>query len=521
MFSECFICNITAIAAVILGAIYLFYKYSYTYWTRLDVPYVEPNIPYGNFADSIKLKSNLGESLAHFYTIMKAKGHKHMGLYFFFKPFYMPICPNLIKNIMAKDFQYFHDRGVYHNEENDPLSAHLLSLNGQKWKNLRAKLTPTFTSGNLRKMFHTLVDCSHELSDCLNIPIKTGEPVDINSVLVKYTTDVIGSCAFGIECNSFKQSNTDFIRLGKQVFRPNTIDRMKQFIAFLFPSIAELFKMRITNKNIDMFFRNLVKDNIEYREKHNITRNDFMQLLIQLKNEGTVDDDEHIHNDDKPKKFLGTHLTLNEIAAQAFLFFIAGFETSSTTMTFALFELAQNPEVQHKLRNEIMEVLKKHDGKITYDAVTEMHYMDRVVQETLRKYPPVFILQRVVTKNYKIPDTDIVLEKGSTVLIPVLALHKDPEFYPDPERFDPERFTKDIKFTRPDYTYIPFGEGPRICIGSRFGMMQAKVGLCQLLQNYKFTLNQKTKLPLNFEPNSFIACAEGGIWLNAENVNYQ
>lgn len=75
------------------------------------------------------------------------------------------------------------------------------------------------------------------------------------------------------------------------------------------------------------------------------------------------------------------------------------------------------------------------------------------------------MLQRIVTKNYAIPNTNIILEKGSTILIPVLALHKDPEFYPDPECFDPERFTEEIKFARPDYTYLPFGEGPRICIG--------------------------------------------------------
>jgi cytochrome P450 len=88
-----------------------------------------------------------------------------------------------------------------------------------------------------------------------------------------------------------------------------------------------------------------------------------------------------------------------------------------------------------------------------------------VVSETLRKYPPVPILSRECTKTYKIPGTNIILEKGILTVVPVLALHHDPKYYPDPERFDPERFSEEEKAKRHHYVYLPFGEGPRICIG--------------------------------------------------------
>lgn len=87
--------------------------------------------------------------------------------------------------------------------------------------------------------------------------------------------------------------------------------------------------------------------------------------------------------------------------------------------------------------------------------------------ETLRKYPPGIVLSRVSNKDYKVPDTDVVLPKGSEVLIPVLGLHKDPEYFPNPEKFDPDRFSLENKKTRPSCTYLPFGEGPRNCIGKQ------------------------------------------------------
>jgi len=144
--------------------------------------------------------------------------------------------------------------------------------------------------------------------------------------------------------------------------------------------------------------------------------------------------------------------------------------------------------------------------------------MDQVVHETLRKYPPVPFLSRVCTKEYKIPDTEIMLEKGMVVYIPVLGLHRDPDYYPEPDKFDPERFSDKNKKERVPFTYLPFGEGPRICIGLRFGLMQIKIALTVLLAQYKFSLNSKTKIPIEFEPRSFALVPKGEIYLDIEKI---
>ncbi|RZB40991.1 p450 domain containing protein, partial [Asbolus verrucosus] len=141
-----------------------------------------------------------------------------------------------------------------------------------------------------------------------------------------------------------------------------------------------------------------------------------------------------------------------------------------------------------------------------------------VITETLRKYPPVSFLTRRCVKDYKVPGEDVTVEKGTRVVIPVLGIHYDKEYYPDPEKFDPERFNEEKKSSRHSYAHIPFGEGPRICIGMRFGLMQSKVGLTALLRQYKFTVNNKTKEPLKMKVNSFVLAAEGEIWLDAYKI---
>lgn len=191
--------------------------------------------------------------------------------------------------------------------------------------------------------------------------------------------------------------------------------------------------------------------------------------------------------------FLCTELTENLIVGQCFVFFFAGFETSSGTLTFALLELAKNPHVQEKLFQEIICVFKEDCSEMTYESIHNMKYLDQVVSgelsvveevmclrrfqniyqlmniskcsETLRLYPILPFLMRRCNEPYQI-DENYTIEKGTRVIIPVLGLHRDPRYYENPREFNPERFTKEAKLERDHYTYLPFGEGPRSCIGT-------------------------------------------------------
>ncbi|GLH05689.1 Putative cytochrome P450 6a14 [Gryllus bimaculatus] len=182
-------------------------------------------------------------------------------------------------------------------------------------------------------------------------------------------------------------------------------------------------------------------------------------------------------------------------------------------MSFTLHELALNPDVQRKLRREINAVVEKHDGHFTYESVMNIEYLEKVICETLRKYPPLSALVRECNAAYTIPGTKVVLESGTRVLIPVHAVQNDPAFFPEPQRYDPERFGERERARRPGYTYLPFGEGPRLCIGMRFGQLQTKLGLAILLHRYHFATCDKTNMPLKFDPKSFLTTSVGGMWL--------
>jgi cytochrome P450 family 6 len=139
--------------------------------------------------------------------------------------------------------------------------------------------------------------------------------------------------------------------------------------------------------------------------------------------------------------------------------------------------------------------------------------------ESLRKYPPAPNLVRCATADYKVPDTNEVIDKGTSVMIPVYAIHHDPELYPDPEVYDPERFNHDNEAKRNPFSFLPFGDGPRNCIGLRFGLMQARIGLAVLLRSFSFEVAEPTARPLVLSKTSPVLAPVGGVWLKIEQLN--
>lgn len=184
-------------------------------------------------------------------------------------------------------------------------------------------------------------------------------------------------------------------------------------------------------------------------------------------------------------------------------------------MGFFLYEMARNQEIQNRVQQEIDEVLAQHKGELTYESINDMKLLEMCIDETLRMYPPVFNLIRECTKEWKLPGTNVLIEKGVAVNIPVFSLQRDAKYYPNPEQFQPERFSAENLAGKSfvDMPYMPFGEGPRICIGQRLGKMLVKVGLVLLLQNYKFNLNGNTLQPLKISPKNILFAPVGGLQL--------
>ncbi|XP_055699992.1 cytochrome P450 6A1-like [Phlebotomus papatasi] len=487
--------------------LHLYVRNRFLYWKKRGVPYVKPVFPFG-ILKSIGSTKHSSQILTEAYKELKGK-NIFGGIYFFTKPVVVPTDLDFLKNILVQDFQYFTDRGFYVNEKDDPLSGNLIALSGHRWRNLRTKVSPTFTSGKMKMMHNIIVDVAKELQNYFEPIAKHNEAIEIKDILSRFTIDVIGNCAFGIECNSLKQPNTEFCRIGKKVFEYTAFEYFNLFFLMMFPNLGHKLKIKINKSEVTEFFMRLLKETIEYREKNDIKRNDFLSLLMQIKNTGKLEGDD---------TDLGK-ITFEELAAQMFLFFAAGYETSSSTMAFALYELALHQDIQDKAREEVNCILKKYNGEYSYEACMEMKYIDQIIKETLRKYPIVDFLVRRCGDDYAVPGTKHSIEKGTFVTIPVYGIHHDPEIYPDPQKFDPERFTEDnIKIRRP-FAWLPFGEGPKNCLGMKFGMTETRIGLATLLSKYRVSISSKTGIPLALEPASLVMTPKGGLWLNIEMVS--
>lgn len=329
----------------------------------------DPHILFGSFR-GLQTERGFWQIWQEYYERFKGSG-PFAGFYWFFKPAVFVLDPELIKLILVKDFAKFADRGLYHNEKDDPLSGQLFFLDGVKWKNIRNKLTPTFTSGKMKYMFPTVIKVGQELIGTMQQMVENdGSVIEVKDLMARFTTDVIGTCAFGIECSSLKDPNAEFRVMGRKSIIQQRYNRV--IIAFMasFVELARKLHLKSIPDDVSEFFMRIVRETVEYREQNNIKRNDFMDMLIDLKNKKLIKSE---HGDEL------TNLTLEEIAAQAFVFFNAGFETSSTTLGFALYELAQNPDVQTKARQEVLEKMHKYHQEFSYECLKELNYLEQII----------------------------------------------------------------------------------------------------------------------------------------------
>lgn len=201
---------------------------------------------------------------------------------------------------------------------------------------------------------------------------------------------------------------------------------------------------------------------------------------------------------------------------QTFIFFLGGYDTIKWMLTAFAYELARNPDIQERLIDEIDATNSALDGAdVTYEELNKMEYMDMVLSEVLRLYPPFVLHDRLCTKDFKFNDgkTKIEFVRGDTLWIPAHCYHHNPDYWPEPERFDPERFSAENKGNINPAYYIPFGMGPRQCIANRFSLLEGKVALYYLLKDFTLNVSPKTEVPMKIRSTHFIQAPMNGLHL--------
>lgn len=437
---------------------------TFNFWKKKGVKQ-DPPLPFlGNNASSYLMQKSIATIYSDIYK--KYPNEKVVGFYRSLDPELVIRDPDLVKCVLQTDFSYFYNRGLFTTKADDihaaPLEHHLFSASGDLWRLLRHRMTPAFTSAKLKAMFPLIVKYAEHLQT--RLASLHEQNIDARDIMARFTTDFIGACGFGIDANSLNKEDSEFRRLGKKIMNISVKDSFKFLLKLSFPGLMKDFHP--TNRFMNDLM-SLLNSVLAARNHVPSGRNDFLDLMLECKSKGLMVGEslEHFKADGTPEK-TSAELTDGLIAAQVFVFFVAGFETSSSSTSFTLHQLAYYPEVQKKLHEHIDRVLAEHDNKLSYDSVKAMHYLEWTFKESMRMFSPVGFLIRLCTKRYTFEDIGLTIDPGTKVVIPVHAMHNDPQYFESPEEFRPERFDpQNLNAERIKYTYLPFGEGPRNCIG--------------------------------------------------------
>ena len=456
---------------VTLLFIYQIGRYNENYWKKRGVKFYDKNKVIGPYWRFFTSKRALFQVFGELYE--EYKDQPAVGIGQMFTPALFVIDPKNVQQVLHTDFQSFHHRGM-ESVEGDQLSDNILFMNGPRWKLMRKSMSPLFTAAKLKNMYYIMDRSAQDFIDYLKKNPNAWEG-DLYNTLITFCNAAVSGAIFGIGSKSTFDS--PFLKLGEALSATKFMNTLRFVMVGISPKISKWLGITLFKEHED-FFIGTMQQVIKNREQENVKRHDFADLCVSLQRNGTMKD-ETTGCDMEP--------TTGLLSAQALFFFVAGVEPCATVIFSTLTVLCQHPDILERVHQEIDEQFEKYNSKITYDVIAEMEYVDKVLSEAMRILPPNGYLSRQCVQDTVLQVGNIKVEKGTKMFTPIYQIHHDPRFYPNPEVFDPERFSKDRKPS--DDIYMPFGMGNRMCIGARYAKLQVLAGLVHLLRH--FTVKSK------------------------------
>ncbi|XP_076375887.1 cytochrome P450 9e2-like [Megalopta genalis] len=495
--------------ALLLGALVLILTYfvkTYTFWQRRKIPIPDGYWPLlGHMWPVYTVTKNITDHFEDLYK--KCNKHSMYGLYDGLTPVLVVREPRLMKTVMQNSFANFQKNGFEVSPKKDPLLAmNAFFSSGEAWQKARKRLTNAFSNAHLKNLFPAVVQVSKKQQTFLETHLKSMDhyEVELKHFFGRFMAESVANAGLGIEGFSYENEPppNSFHSIGLMMFNPSYLTLMISTIVFLNPSIGNFLGIPLLGKHLDAFFRQVVHENLNFRRKDQSPKHDFFQVMIGQENsEGEMNEE--------------------RIAANILSLFFDGFEATRLTIAFVGYQLAKHPEIQEKLRNEIRTTIATNDGVLTFDALKELKYMDQVISESQRRHSAMVFLKKVCTNECELIGSDglsVLMKPGMDVYIPIVPVHHDPEYWNDPDVFDPDRFSEERKEDIEKMTFLPYGEGPRMCVGMKIAMLFIKTCLASLLNNYKIEMSPKTTVPLKWSKYHFLSEPITGIWVKVSKV---
>ncbi|XP_060064390.1 cytochrome P450 3A24-like [Ylistrum balloti] len=497
---------ILLVATIIAYVVYM--SWDYNIFKKMGVDGPKPTLVMGNLG--LFFKDGIVKGEIDLYR----KYGKMFGTFEGKFPTLFVADPKLLKDIFVKDFNSFVNRRDFNQLDDPMIQESLLSIKDDHWRFVRNIITPTFSGKKLREMKPLIRQAQDILLENLETKANNNEDTNLKETFGAFTLDVIARTSFGLEINSQKDPNDPFIKHAK-TYSDSTIIGVLLAIYMFFPFLTwlprflQFIGINLTKKSTD-FFVSVTGAALKERRQNPGNHTDFLEIMANA--QAANEESPKTENMATGKWSSGRNaLSDKEIMSQALLFFLAGYETTALTLTFVFYHLAVHEDICDKVIQEIDDNLGKESPD--FDNIKKLTYMDMVIDETLRIFPPGSRIDRIASRDVTIGNVKV--PKGMIINIPVGAIHMDSEYWPDPEKFDPERFTEEAKADRDPYTYLPFGAGPRNCIGMRLAVMEQKMCIVSVLQSFRPVRSARTDCPPKISKMGNTPTEEG-LWIKFE-----
>jgi len=336
------------------------------------------------------------------------------------------------------------------------LGEGLISSDGNFWLKQRRLAQPAFHKKRLDMMFEIMRDETALFCERLDQYQQNGSSFNINVELTKVTIDIVAKTLFGTEVD------TSIVVIGKHITDLNAYISAKVNNPLL-PPLWIPTKRNLAFKKAMKDLNNIIYKIIDNRRQNPEEKDDLLAMLMNARDEET-----------------GEGMTDLQLRDEILTLFVAGHETSATSLSWMLILLSKHPEWMQKCKQEIDIVIG--DRLPQLEVMMQVPTLKRVIEEAMRLYPPAWIVGRKALEDDQLLGYEI--KKGTNVFICVYQIHRHPDFWENPNDFDPDRFLPERSANRHKYAYFPFGGGPRMCIGNNFAIMEMTLILTMMLQRY-------------------------------------
>ncbi|XP_029823444.2 cytochrome P450 3A8 [Ixodes scapularis] len=427
-----------------------------------------------------------------------------------------------LKYVFVKNFPNFTDRAVtMRTDEMHPIVGQsLIHAKGFKWKSMRSCVTPCFTTLKLKLMLDHIAEVSDVFMDVLGKKADLSKEINVRETMQGLTMDYLGRAAFGLDTSFQRDLNNPFLVTAKRTLREimtGPFHMLAQSTTSLGVLAAPIFWLnRIFGTFAFLRYSEETAKVIELRRKNpELRKNDLLQNLIdaEYEDQATTQTSSDKTTNGSAKGFhKGRTLSSEEVIQNSTILFVAGFETTAAALSFLTFALGKHQDVQDKVRHEVQAVLNNH-GKLDYETVTrKMKYVGQVINETLRIWPPgLTFTTRQAKEDFEYKG--IKYKAGTCIMSPTLQIHRDERFFPDPMKFDPDRFSEENEDSISKIAFQPFGMGPRNCVGMKLALLEVAYTIVKMTQHFRWELGDSQLGEMPMEQYGASSTPARGPWI--------